>query len=349
MPSTRPTRASVPSGSRELIEDGRRRHGHARRRAVEPVPARARPRPRRSCERGIQVGDRRLPRLRHDLRCSTATTRTSSGRRRWASRSSPARPRGGSTKCCSDAMRGHAQAALQLHERPADIEGTPIPYHCLRAVAHRRRQRRASTPAAAARSSARSARSSTCRAASRAAARRTTSSRSSARTSRQGLHSFFITDDNFARNKDWEAILDRLIQLRRGRGDQDPASSSRWTRSATSIPSFIEKCARAGVRRVFIGLENINPDSLVGAKKRQNKITEYRKMLLAWKNAGVITYAGYILGFPERHAGVDPATTSRSSSASCRSTSWSSSSSRRCRAPRITRSCTRPASRWIRT
>ena len=30
----------------------------------------------------------------------------------------------------------------------------------------------------------------------------------------QGLHSFFITDDNFARNTDWEKILDRLIQLR---------------------------------------------------------------------------------------------------------------------------------------
>src|SRR5207237_5285628 len=64
------------------------------------------------------------------------------------------------------------------------------------------------------------------------------------------------------------------------------------------IPKFIEKCARAGVRRVFIGLENINPDSLAGAKKRQNKITEYRKMLLAWKSARIITYAGYILGFP---------------------------------------------------
>ena len=49
---------------------------------------------------------------------------------------------------------------------------------------------------------------------------------------------------------------------------------------------------------MFIGLENINPESLLGAKKRQNKITEYRKMLLAWKQAGVITYAGYILGFP---------------------------------------------------
>jgi hypothetical protein len=48
---------------------------------------------------------------------------------------------------------------------------------------------------------------------------------------------------------------------------------------------------------VFIGLENINPANLIAAKKRQNKITEYRKMLLEWKRVGIITYAGYILGF----------------------------------------------------
>jgi radical SAM superfamily enzyme YgiQ (UPF0313 family) len=112
----------------------------------------------------------------------------------------------------------------------------------------------------------------------------------------QGLHSFFITDDNFARNTEWEAILDRLIQLR-----EEGIKIHFIIQVDTlchKIPNFIEKCARAGVRRVFIGLENINPDSLVGAKKRQNKITEYRKMLLAWKAARVITYAGYILGFP---------------------------------------------------
>jgi len=42
-----------------------------------------------------------------------------------------------------------------------------------------------------------------------------------------------------------------------------------------SIPNFIEKAKRAGVTRVFIGLENINPDNLAAAKKRQNRITEY--------------------------------------------------------------------------
>src|SRR5207249_100395 len=36
----------------------------------------------------------------------------------------------------------------------------------------------------------------------------------------QGIHSFFITDDNFVRNKDWEKILDRLIYLREVEGLQ---------------------------------------------------------------------------------------------------------------------------------
>ncbi len=113
----------------------------------------------------------------------------------------------------------------------------------------------------------------------------------------QGLHRFFITDDNFARNKDWEAILDRLIHLRESE-KMEMSFIIQVDTLCHRLPNFIEKAARAGVRRVFIGLENINPESLIGAKKRQNKITDYRQMLLAWKQAGVVTYCGYILGFP---------------------------------------------------
>lgn len=113
----------------------------------------------------------------------------------------------------------------------------------------------------------------------------------------QGLRSFFITDDNFARNKDWEPILDRIIHLRQVE-KMNIGFIIQVDTLCHKLPNFIEKCSRAGVKRVFIGLENINPDNLLGAKKRQNKITEYRRMLLAWKSAGIITYAGYILGFP---------------------------------------------------
>jgi hypothetical protein len=116
----------------------------------------------------------------------------------------------------------------------------------------------------------------------------------------QGVSWFFITDDNFARNKDWEPIFDRIIAVR-----EDVKGTPRDLKIIIQVdtlchknPSFIEKAKLAGVRRVFIGLETINPGNLAAAKKRQNKITEYRQMLLAWKHAGVISYAGYILGFP---------------------------------------------------
>ncbi|GAC1340346.1 MAG: hypothetical protein NVSMB18_10190 [Acetobacteraceae bacterium] len=113
----------------------------------------------------------------------------------------------------------------------------------------------------------------------------------------QGINRFFITDDNFARNRNWEPIFDRLIALRESGGP-----SIRFLIQvdvlAHKIPNFIEKAARAGCNLVFIGLESINPANLLQMKKRQNRITEYRVMFQAWKNAGIVTYAGYIMGLP---------------------------------------------------
>ena len=113
----------------------------------------------------------------------------------------------------------------------------------------------------------------------------------------EGIHRFFITDDNLARNKDWEPILDRIIKLR---ADENIRVSLmiQVDTLCHKIPNFVEKCGKAGVTRVFIGMESVNPETLIAAKKRQNKITEYRKLLLAWKGVGAVTYAGYILGFP---------------------------------------------------
>ena len=113
----------------------------------------------------------------------------------------------------------------------------------------------------------------------------------------QGITRFFVTDDNFARNRNWEPILDRLVELREKQGFRIRLLLQVDT-LCHRIPGFIEKAARAGCNAVFIGLENINPESLMGAKKRQNKIWEYRDMLQAWRRAKVMTWAGYILGFP---------------------------------------------------
>lgn len=112
----------------------------------------------------------------------------------------------------------------------------------------------------------------------------------------RGLTHVFITDDNFARNKDWERYFDRLIELRAA------GLSIRFIIQVDTlchkIPGFIDKAVAAGVDQVFVGLENINPDNLRAMKKSQNKITEYREMLLRWKRYPVIIWGAYIIGLP---------------------------------------------------
>jgi hypothetical protein len=66
---------------------------------------------------------------------------------------------------------------------------------------------------------------------------------------------------------------------------------------AYRIPDFVEKCKRAGCLRVFIGLESVSPENLLQARKRQNKVGNYRTMLRTWRAAGILTFCGYILGF----------------------------------------------------
>jgi hypothetical protein len=113
----------------------------------------------------------------------------------------------------------------------------------------------------------------------------------------QGIRKFFITDDDLARNKNWEAIFDRLISLREDKGLRFQFIMQVDTQ-CYKIPRFIDKAARAGCTRVFIGMESVSPENLTAANKRQNHVSQYRTMLQAWRARGVITVAGYILGFP---------------------------------------------------
>ena len=81
----------------------------------------------------------------------------------------------------------------------------------------------------------------------------------------QGIKRFFITDDNFARNRHWEPLFDRMIALR------EEGLNIGFTIQVDTlchrIPNFIDKAGRAGVRRVFIGLENINPENLLAREE----------------------------------------------------------------------------------
>lgn len=114
----------------------------------------------------------------------------------------------------------------------------------------------------------------------------------------QGNTHIFITDDNFARHPDWEQIADRLIDLKENH-DIRLSLKIQTDTAAFRIPRFIEKMTHAGVRRVFIGLESVNPVNLRATGKYQNQLREYRKMLQMWRDHGALTYAGYIIGFPD--------------------------------------------------
>jgi len=113
----------------------------------------------------------------------------------------------------------------------------------------------------------------------------------------EGVPWFFITADSFARNKDWEQILDRIILLRQ-RDEIALKIAVQVDVLSHEVPNFVAKAARAGVRKVFVELENSNPPCSHAARKRQNKSVEHRSMMLAWKNAGVVVYSGNILGVP---------------------------------------------------
>ncbi len=112
-----------------------------------------------------------------------------------------------------------------------------------------------------------------------------------------GINRFFLTDDNLARNRNWEACFDRLIALRQKEGLK-VRLQVQVDALCHRIPHFIDKAVKAGVDQVFVGLENINPDSLIAIKKNQNKITEYRDLFLQWKKYPVVITVGYIIGFP---------------------------------------------------
>lgn len=108
---------------------------------------------------------------------------------------------------------------------------------------------------------------------------------------------YFFTDDNFARNAQWEQIFDTLIQLR----EQENISVQFMMQVdvlSYKIKNFVTKARRAGCTQVFIGMESINPQSLKDAGKTQNKACDYVNLIQAWHEAEVATHVGYILGFP---------------------------------------------------
>lgn len=111
------------------------------------------------------------------------------------------------------------------------------------------------------------------------------------------IRHYFFTDDNFSRNKNWEAIFDVLTQLREEEEIKFTFMMQVDTQSYR-IPNFVEKASRAGCSQVFIGVESINQENLKAAGKKQNLIADFKTLIDTYHKAGIVTHLAYIIGFP---------------------------------------------------
>ena len=66
----------------------------------------------------------------------------------------------------------------------------------------------------------------------------------------QGVYRFFITDDNFARNRNWEAIFDRLIEMR----EKEGLTLQLHDPGRYAVPPHPELYREGGARRLQPGL-----------------------------------------------------------------------------------------------
>ena len=139
----------------------------------------------------------------------------------------------------------------------------------------------------------------------------------------QGVYRFFITDDNFARNRNWEPIFDRMIEMR----EKEGLSTALPDPGRHAVPPDSEFHRKGGARRLQPGLHRIRKHQSREPASHQEKAESGHRVSqdVPRIRSKVITYAGYILGFPndtpERFSA-----TSRPSRTSCRSTCSNSSS-----------------------
>jgi radical SAM superfamily enzyme YgiQ (UPF0313 family) len=112
-----------------------------------------------------------------------------------------------------------------------------------------------------------------------------------------GITFYFFTDDNFARNKNWEAIFNVLIKLRAE--EKIPIEFMMQVDVLSwKIKNFVTKARQAGCINVFIGMESVDPGNLAAAGKKQNQVNEYRQLIQAYRDSDISTHVGYIIGFP---------------------------------------------------
>jgi len=62
---------------------------------------------------------------------------------------------------------------------------------------------------------------------------------------------------------------------------------------------FVDLLSDAHCAMAFIGMESLNPPSLVAVQKRQNRVEEYQEQFLKLKESGILIFTGFMLALDE--------------------------------------------------
>ncbi|MDR2009437.1 MAG: B12-binding domain-containing radical SAM protein [Bacteroidales bacterium] len=103
-------------------------------------------------------------------------------------------------------------------------------------------------------------------------------------------HIMFI-DDNFIGNIDWTKSLIKQIK------DMGLIWHAAVSTNIVHHPELIIKMAESGCRSLFIGFESINDNSILNVNKKQNKVSEYERLIKLLHDNGIMVNASLVFGF----------------------------------------------------
>lgn len=119
-----------------------------------------------------------------------------------------------------------------------------------------------------------------------------------------GFRAVFLADDNFTvYRKRAKEVLAALRDWNAERTDGPVAFHTQVSIDAARDPEILELCGKAGLTRVFIGIETPNEESLRETRKRQNVGIDLLEQVQRFLDHGISVTAGMIVGFD--HDGPD--------------------------------------------
>ncbi len=107
----------------------------------------------------------------------------------------------------------------------------------------------------------------------------------------------FIVDDNFIGHPRMaKALLREIVAWRQRRGAK-LAFTTEASLNLVDIPEMLELMVQAGIRRLFIGIESPQTESLVECGKVQNTRCDMMQAVRKIQDAGIEAMGGFIVGF----------------------------------------------------